>query len=750
MTNPDIQEYRDRLKCSFGQLEECFDDCINDALRKLSNSGIESYLDGASLICMIGRGWEPILIYLEEMPEMAHRLGEPILNTVSKYVWDLSRSPNGKAILPFLQCLPETSRRLGTFEQMQHFFKILDTMVDETTTSVHGHHKTHSSQGFLVLLEHIPYLLSQLSLEGLKNWVEYGTRNYRTHPERQKDYFSLQSADSKAMLQRERHGTLFMDNERQLEMFLRAMWEDESFFVPYSLGFDELRKPAPYFDNLGIRVPDVYDDFDGVSGIDRYRVTIAHIAAHRRWSGILVADNLSPFQRVAAEHLEDSRVEYLMLKQYPGLRQHLLTLHPIPIEGDCDNEKESCIRHRLAMLSRAILDENHGYKNEHVLASVEKFHQAMANGESSTEEMRDIGISFITRTRLQTDQLPNIHFENTEVDYRDDNRHMWVFIEENDEAEDFDDQRQKKADELEHEGLPPRHYPEWDYASTSFKPDWVSLYESVHPSGNSSDIDAILDKYKDLAKLLKQIMDKLKPQNMVRVRYQEEGSELDLDVAIRSLIDYKCGAQPDPRINMSHKNDGRDIAVMILLDLSASLHDKPEGSEQTILELSQEAVSLLAWTIDQLGDKYAIAGFHSDTRHNVRYYHIKGYSEGFDDTVKGRLAAMEAGFSTRMGGAIRHASHYLDAQQADKKIMLILTDGEPSDIDVDDEQYLISDTKKAIDELSSKGMHSYCISLDKKADDYIQDVFGAGGYTVIDKIEKLPEKLPLLFTALTS
>lgn len=750
MQQSDLDAYRQKLKCSFGQIEECFDDYIQDALRNLTNQGVDQYFSGASLICMIGRGWEPVSIYLEEMPVMAKKLGEPILEIVSQTVWDLSRSPNGKAIPPFMQCLPEASRRLGTLEQMRHFLAILDSMVDATTTSVHGHHKTHSSQGFLVLLEHIPYLLSQLSLEGLKNWIEYGTRNYKNHPERQKDYFSLQSADSKAMLQRERHGTLFMDYERQLDMFLRAMWEDESYFVPYSLGFDELRKPVPYYDSLGIRIPDVYDDFNGVSGIDRYRVTIAHIAAHRRWSGQLVADNLSPFQRIAAEHLEDSRVEYLMLKQYPGLRKYLLALHPKPVEGDCNNKKESCIRHRLAMLSRAILDHKHGYKNEYVLATVDAFHKALENGLSSTEEMRDIGISFIARTRLQSDQLPKVHFENTEVDYRDDNRHMWVFIEENDEAEDFEAEREVKSEELQTDGLPPRHYPEWDYATSSFKPDWVSLYESVHPSANSSDIDVILDKYKDLAKLLKQILDKLKPQNLVRVRYQEEGSELDLDVAIRSLIDYKCGSQPDPRINMSHKNDGRDIAVMILLDLSASLNDKPEGSDQTILQLSQEAVSLLAWTIDQLGDKYAIAGFHSDTRHNVRYYHIKGYSEGFDDTVKARLAAMEAGFSTRMGGAIRHASHYLGAQQADKKIMLILTDGEPSDIDVDDQQYLISDTKKAIDELSSKGMYSYCISLDKKADDYIQDIFGSGGYTVIDHIEKLPEKLPLLFAALTS
>jgi len=747
MQKSDLDAYREKLKCNFPQIQECLEDYVQDAVRNLSNKGIDNYFSGASLICMIGRGWEPVSIYLEEMPEMANQLGEDILEIVSKSVWDMSRSPNGKAIPPFMMCLPEASRRLGTLEQMKHFFEILEEMVDETTTSVHGHHKTHSSQGFLVLLEHVPYLLSQLSLEGFKNWVEYGTRNYKTHPERQKDYFSLQSADSKAMLQRERHGTLFMDNDRQLDMYLRGLWEDESYFVPYSLGFDELRKPVPYYDALGIRVPDVYDERNGVSGIDRYRVTIAHIAGHRKWTSVLVADNLSPFQRIAAEHLEDSRIEYLILKEYPGMRKLLLALHPVPVEGDCDNDTESCIRHRLAMLSRAILDENHGYKNEYVLASVEKFYQTMAESDSSTEAMRDIAISFVARTRLQSDQLPTMHFENTEVDYRDDNRHMWIFIEENDEAEDFE-HREKKAEELETDGLPPRHYPEWDYKTSTFKPDWVTLYESVHPSGNSSDIDGILDKHKALAKLLKAILDSLKPQQKVRVRYQEEGSELDLDVAIRSLIDYKCGAQPDPRINMSHENDGRDIAVMLLLDLSASLNDKPDGSDQTILELSQEAVSLLAWTIEQLGDKYAIAGFHSDTRHNVRYYHLKGYSEHFDDAVKGRLAAMEAGFSTRMGGAIRHASHYLEAQKADKKLMLILTDGEPSDIDVDDDQYLISDTKKAVDELSSKGMSSYCITLDKKADDYIQDIFG-NQYTVIDHVDRLPEKLPKLFMSLT-
>jgi len=750
MNQSDLAVYRKKLKCSFEQIEDCFEDYVKDALQGLDEDALNKYLKGASMVCMIGRGFEPVLIYLEEMPTIARRLGVPALEMVSQHVWDMSRTPNGVSIPPFMQSLPEAARRLGSLEQMEHYLEIIFDMMDQTTGSVHGIHTTFASPGLPDLLANSAYLLNQLSLEGLKNWIDYGVRNYANHPDNQRDYFSLQSADSKAMLQRERHGTLYMDNERKLDMYLRSMWEDESYFVPYSLGFDELRKPVPYYDNLGIRIPDVYDDLNGVSGLDRYRITIAHIAAHRRWSKRIVADNFSPFQRVAIEHLEDSRVEYLMLKQYPGLRKNLLALHPIPIEGDCDTNIESCVLHRLAMLSRAILDENHGYQNEHILTFVKRFFEVVEKDGGSTMEMANIAILFTARTRLQSDQLPKTRFDNTLVEYRDDNRHMWVFIEADDEPEDIEKPPEAKAEELEDDGLPPRHYAEWDYNTQSFKPDWVSLYESIHPSGKSADIDAILDKHKDLAKLLMKILDKLKPQNMVRVRYQEEGSELDLDVAIRSLIDYKCGSQPDPRINMSHEHDGRDIAVMILLDLSASLNDKPDGSSQTILELSQEAVSLLAWTIDQLGDKYAIAGFHSDTRHNVRYYHLKGYSEEFDDTVKGRLAAMEAGFSTRMGGAIRHAAHYLEAQQADKKLMLILTDGEPSDIDVDDQQYLISDTKKAVDEISSKGMASYCISLDKKADDYIEDIFGKGGYTVIDNVEKLPEKLPMLFAALTS
>jgi nitric oxide reductase NorD protein len=747
MNDSELQHYREQLSCGFRDLDEFFPHCMEEALKILSPQGLKEYLDGAGLICKIGRGFEPVLVYLEEMPEVAQRLGESTLGLISQTVWSMSRTPNGKAITPFLQSIGEVSRRLGSEELLSGYIELMLDFMQRTTGSIHGFHQTIPSPGLPDFLNQAPLLLKNLSCAGLRNWIEYGIQNYSNHPERQKDYFSLQSADSRAVMQRERHGTLFMDHERKLDLYLRSLWQDHDHLVPYSSAFDELRKPMPYYDAYGIRVPDVYDDREEVHGIDRYRVLLAHIAGHRRWSEAMIADNYSPFQRVAIEHFEDARIDRLVMAEYPGLRQLLLSLHPRPDENACDPEKESCIRHRLAMFSYAALNPDHGYRNPDLLEFLQHFNEIM-DGDHSTRAVADLALSYTARTRRQQDQSANVYFTDTEVDYRDDNRHLWRFIEEGDEEEMFEEKRKINPDEQESERLPPRLYREWDYKSKTYRPDWVSLYEHLHLTGDAGKIDRLLAKHEQLVKQLMRILDLLKPQQMVRVRYQEEGSELDLDVAIRSLIDYRAGAQPDPRINMSHRHDGRDIAVLLLLDLSASLNDVPDGCTQTILELSQEAVSLLGLAIDGLGDEFAIAGFSSNTRHEVYYQHIKGFGENWDDTVKGRLAAMEAGYSTRMGAALRHAGHYLGTRKAEKKLLLVLTDGEPSDIDVSDPKLLLEDSRKAVQELDQDGVYTYCINLDSRADEYVADIFGKQ-YTVIDKVERLPEQLPRLFMALT-
>ncbi|WP_167631768.1 nitric oxide reductase activation protein NorD [Mariprofundus ferrooxydans] len=742
-----VEMYWQKLGCNFAQVDRIFDECMKEAMALLSKEGVNAYIENARFLGKMGRGPEPLLVYLEEAPGVAAQIGEEALVDLREFAHYMSTHTNFKAMVPFLQTSGSVARRLHSYDVFKQYVEVIRDMMDRTSGSVHGHHTTFPSPGLPDLLKQAPRLLSALSLEGFRNWVEYGITYYNTHPERQVDYFTLQSADAHAVMQRERHGTLLIDNERKLDSYMRALWSDHDRLIPYSLAFDELRKPMPYFDEIGIRLPDVYDDQHGVSGIDRYRASLAHMAAHRRWSQKMVVDNWSPFQRIAVEVFEDSRVEYLAMQRYPGLRKLFLALHPVPNEADLQLQDRSLINLRLAMVSRAILDPDYSYENADVREFVGRFFAEMEKGESSSSAIASIALSFIARTRRQTDASPNTYFENTEVDYRDDNRHLWIFIENSDEEESYE-KEPKVQEEEELKGLPPRHYHEWDYNTQQYRPDWVSVYEAMHPSGNSTKIDNLLAKHAGLAKRLKQMLEMLKPQDKVRIRYQEEGSELDLDVAIRSLIDFKGGCAPDPRINMSHRTDGRDVAVTLLLDLSQSLSEKASGCDQTILELSQEAVSLLSWAIEQVGDSFAIAGFHSNTRHDVRYYHIKGFSERWGDEVKSRLAEMEAGFSTRMGGAMRHAAHYLKAQQADKKLMLILTDGEPSDIDVDDEQLLIADARQAVNELDRDGIYSYCINLDPKADEYVADIFGRQ-YTIIDHVDRLPERLPELFISLT-
>ncbi|WP_324779649.1 nitric oxide reductase activation protein NorD [Thiobacillus sedimenti] len=787
--HPLMAAYWRQLDTRFAEVEEVFEDVMTEALSVLTLDGVDAYLEAGRVIGKLGRGVEPMLAFLEEWPSAARAVGEAALPAVMAFVMRMQKSPNGRAIAPFLQTLAPVAKRLQAAEQLQRYLDVALDFMERTTGSIHGHHTTFPSPGLPEFFAQAPNLLAQLTLAGLKNWVEYGIRNYATHPERQQDYFSLQSADARAVLQRERHGTLLVDVERKLDLYLRGLWRDHDHLVPYSTAFDELRKPVPYYDRLGIRLPDVYDDLilpaavppspasgrgaggegasvgapspgpsghllpragEGavvISGLDRYRAALAHMVGHRRWSEAQIADNWSPFQRMAVEFFEDCRVETLLMREYPGLRRIFLALHPRPVEDACDPGTTSCLRHRLAMLSRALLDPDHGYADADLNDFVARFHALMKGGEASTGEVASLALSYVARTRRPSDQFAKVHFDATVVDYRDDNRQLWKFIEAGDEEEAFDQKRKIEPGE-EIRGLPPRHYPEWDYASQTYRPDWASVYEALHPAGNAADIDRLLAKHGALAKRLKKMLDLLKPQDKVRVRYQEEGSELDLDVAIRSLIDFRGGATPDPRINMSHKTSGRDIAVMLLLDLSESLNEKAAGSDQTILELSQEAVSLLAWSIEQLGDPFAIAGFHSNTRHDVRYLHVKGYGERWSDDVKARLAAMQAGYSTRIGAAMRHAAHYLSARPAEKKLMLILTDGRPSDVDVHDERLLLEDARQAVKELDREGIFPYCISLDPRADEYVADIFGRQ-YSVIDHVGRLPERLPQLFMALT-
>jgi nitric oxide reductase activation protein len=305
----------------------------------------------------------------------------------------------------------------------------------------------------------------------------------------------------------------------------------------------------------------------------------------------------------------------------------------------------------------------------------------------------------------------------------------------------------------------PYHYDEWDYQVQLARPEWTTVIERRQRRDDPGVMDKILEKHKPIASRIKHLIDALQPQGIVRKRGYEDGDELDIDAAVRAMIDIRRGIMPDPRVNIRITRHLRDLSMVLLMDLSASTNDRigelkegDEGYEEqpSILDLTREATGLLSWAVDSIGDNYAVHGFASDGRHDVQYYRFKDFDESYHDDSKARLAGMSGGLSTRMGAALRHAGHHLDQQSSRKRLVLLLTDGEPADIDERDPQYLRQDTRHAVEELAARGIHTYCLTLDPDADSYVSRIFGANNYSIVDNIERLPERLPRVFSALTS
>jgi len=295
----------------------------------------------------------------------------------------------------------------------------------------------------------------------------------------------------------------------------------------------------------------------------------------------------------------------------------------------------------------------------------------------------------------------------------------------------------------------PFHYPEWDYQIQLHRPDWATIYERRPGRGDPEDIHDIITEYRPVAHRIRQIIDLLTPEGVQRVRNMEDGDEVDINAAIDAMVSIRMGEQPNTRITMRNVLKNRDLSVVVLLDLSESTNEKMKGSDKTVLQLTREAATLVSTAIEGIGDPFAVHGFASDGRHDVQYYRLKDFNQHFDDDVKSNLSGMKGGLSTRMGAALRHAGHHLLKQQEKRKLILLVTDGEPADIDERDPQHLRHDTKKAVEELYSTGVLSYCLTLDPHADDYVKRIFGQNNYTIIDNVDRLPEQLPTLFASLT-
>lgn len=287
--------------------------------------------------------------------------------------------------------------------------------------------------------------------------------------------------------------------------------------------------------------------------------------------------------------------------------------------------------------------------------------------------------------------------------------------------------------------------PEWDYKKQVLQIDYCRLQEVVSAHSLACALPAPL---RQTAKQLRSQFQALAP-TRIWLKGQQDGSEIDLDAWVRQEADLVSGMHPDSRgLYRAQVNQQRDLACLLLADLSLST-DAYASDRSRVIDVIRDSLFLFSEALLATGDRFAMYGFSSLKRGQVRFNHLKRFDERYDNDARGRIQAIKPGYYTRMGAAIRYASSLLAEQPQRQRLLLLLSDGKPNDLDRYEGRYGIEDTRMALHEARQQGLRPFCVTIDNQANEYLPHLFGKNGFAVIRKPEDLPRELPLLYMQMT-
>jgi nitric oxide reductase NorD protein len=288
--------------------------------------------------------------------------------------------------------------------------------------------------------------------------------------------------------------------------------------------------------------------------------------------------------------------------------------------------------------------------------------------------------------------------------------------------------------------------PEWDFRRHLLQPDCCRLQPMLARDAVPTPLPARLARK---ARRLHAVFDLLRPRKTWQ-NNQPDGLDLDIDAVIRYRADRLQGRESDQaRLFRSYRATGRDLSCLLLADLSLST-DSWINNEQRVIDVIRDSLFLFSEALATTGDRFALYGFSSRRRSHVRFQTLKDFDEPYADRVRGRIQAIRPGYYTRMGAALRHATALLAREPASQRLLLILTDGKPNDLDRYEGRYGIEDTRMAVREAIRSGVRPFCVTIDAKARDYLPYLFGADAWMLVRHADELPARLPLLYARLTA
>ena len=631
-----------------------------------------------------------------------------------------------------------------------------------------------------ILLKEMSFLVEKMNVSQMEDWFLTCLRASSGDMEKRIKLLSLKDNEGLEWLGQSAGIKSFKEQENKLKIYTTAIWGMNINIkeIPISNTKSSIRRTA--FSNNFVRVPSSYPGFTGQLGEEVFRAAIMHAAAHMKFTHKrFEIGKLKPIQVAIISIIEDARVELLSIKEFPGLKELWIPYHMATGESKNLNKAYGPLTSRtlFSRLSRALVDENYIDGNGWINRAKDMFFKKKNrwNDQTLSRELGNILGNDIGQMRIQfnpKDYLPD-------PIYRDENSGIWNFDNEN--TKDFEELQtgiesyqieRKETDDAEKNfenstvieplaKIAPNKVsqskeaeiislqPEFDYKSGRENFNWCKIKKYNFENKSNYYLNNFLYENSKIVSNIKNLIESSNISQPVKLKKQHDGEELDLDSCIESIIDIKRGSTPSNKIYKKTNRKGRDLLVSILVDISESTNDFIKDTNKRIFSSIIEATGILSEAINKSGDDFGLATFCSNKRDDVRYWKIKDFKDKLNKSHINKLESMKPGFSTRLGAAVRQAGDELVSQTNYRKLLLIISDGEPSDIDVDDKEYLVEDAKYAVKRLAYNGIDVFCVGVESESNKNLSRIFGNKNYVIIKSASELQKKLPLIYLTLS-
>ncbi len=379
----------------------------------------------------------------------------------------------------------------------------------------------------------------------------------------------------------------------------------------------------------------------------------------------------------------------------------------------------------------------------------------------NTEEKSDFAYDDKDATEAVTEDQVKREQQKNAQDIRD-LFNAWNSLDDEGEPDDLQGSEAWSQNEMPEQALEPDDvafaYDEWDRELNDYRVGWSRVIEKKVKQGDHNFVELTRSRYRGVISSIRHQFQLMKPENLTRINREIDGEDYDLNALVDFVVDRKADGQQSENIYTKRLRKQRDVAVSILLDQSSSTARTITRNPlqpythpgRRIIEIEKEGLVLMSEALEAVGDVYSINGFTSEGRRNVKFYVVKDFADKYSDVIERRIGGITFQNNTRLGAAIRHASAKLLKQEARTKLLIILTDGRPYDHDYGDARYAREDVREALTETKTMGVTPFCITIDRESEAELKDLYGNVGYTIIDDVLNLPERMPNIYRRLTS